>query len=501
MTAQAIPIDGGGPVAEAVLAARCRRSLAAFSRVFWPVIEPDTPLDWNWHHDAICLHLEALVRGQVRLLLINVPPGTAKSTLVCNMLPAWVWTWRPEWRGYFGSYAQPPANRDSLRTRDIIVSPLYRTLFRPDWSLRRDTNAISYFGNDRTGWRRATSVGGSAGAFRGDCWFLDDPHNPNEQLTDAEIERANRFVFGRFWNRLNDLETGGRCIIMQRLHERDITGEALRRLPGQWCHLRLPAEYEPEHHCRTPLGWEDPRRAPGELLHPSRLSHAALAIEKAAQGARAYAAQYQQRPAPAEGALFRWQRIGTVPVAPLLVGRPVRYWDKAGTEGGTGARTAGVKLGFDRLGTCYILDVVKGRWSAGQREDVIRATAERDGAETVVGIEQEPGSGGKESAEATIRNLAGFRVFADRVTGDKVTRAEPLAAQVEAGQVKLVAGGWNDEFLAELAAFPFGQTKDQVDAAAGAYNRAAAERGKRRHAPVAGVRPAYLDGPGGSLAV
>ena len=152
----------------------------------------------------------------------------------------------------------------------------------------------------------------------------------------------------------------------------------------------------------------------------------------------------------------------------------VRYWDKAGTHGG-GAYTAGVLMCRMKDGTYVVADVVRGQWSALERERRIRQTAEMDGHSTRVYVEQEPGSGGKESAENTIRQLAGYRVEADRVTGDKESRADPYAAQVQGGNVYLVQGDWNRPFTAEHETFPAGQYKDQVDSAAGAFAKLSAK--------------------------
>ncbi len=153
----------------------------------------------------------------------------------------------------------------------------------------------------------------------------------------------------------------------------------------------------------------------------------------------------------------------------------VRYWDKAGTAGG-GAYTAGVLLAKDRDGLIYITDVVRGQWAAVDRERIIRATAEADRAKyghVRISVEQEPGSGGKESAESTIRNLIGFSAIADRPTGDKAIRLEPFAAQAGAGNVRLVIARWNGEYVDELTTFPMGKYRDQADATSGAFNRLA----------------------------
>jgi predicted phage terminase large subunit-like protein len=182
----------------------------------------------------------------------------------------------------------------------------------------------------------------------------------------------------------------------------------------------------------------------------------------------AWAAEYQGVPRPVEGNRLKrawFEIVDAIPAAGMMV----RYWDKAGTAGG-GAFTAGVKM-LAADGRFYILDVIRGQWSAGEREAVMRQTATTDGRQVSVVIEQEPGSGGKESAEATIRNLAGFAVYADRVTGSKDTRLEPFAAQAEAGNVKLLVGEWNRDYIDELCAVPGGQYRDQVDATAGAFIR------------------------------
>ena len=151
--------------------------------------------------------------------------------------------------------------------------------------------------------------------------------------------------------------------------------------------------------------------------------------------------------------------------------RYIRYWDKAGTSDG-GAETAGVLIA-EREGVYYIADAIHGQWAAAEREKVIKSTAQLDGRNITIWIEQEPGSGGKESAEATIKNLTGFVVRADRPTGDKITRADPLAAQAEAGNVKIVKGQWNYYYLEQLTAFPNGKFKDLVDATSGAFNKLA----------------------------
>ena len=178
-----------------------------------------------------------------------------------------------------------------------------------------------------------------------------------------------------------------------------------------------------------------------------------------------------------EGAMFRRRWFSVVEAGPAQVSRRIRYWDKAATDEGSGARTAGVRIAKSSEGLYYVESVVAGRWSALKRELVIKQTAEADGSATTIYLEQEPGSGGKESAEASVRNLAGFAAHLDRVTGSKIERAQPLAAQAEAGNVRIVRGPWNQSYLEELCAFPLGVLKDQVDASSGAFNMLATPSG------------------------
>jgi len=192
-------------------------------------------------------------------------------------------------------------------------------------------------------------------------------------------------------------------------------------------------------------------------------------------GEYAFSALYQQRPRPRDGNMFPRELAEIVDAAPVEVDR-VRYWDKAGTES-AGAYTAGVRMSRDKNGLFYVEDVVRAQHGALRRKALMHQTATLDGTRVSVWVEQEPGSGGKESAELTIRDLAGYTVRSETVTGDKATRADPFAAQWQAGNVKLVRGTWNKAYLDELEAFPSGKYKDQADASSGAFNKLALPRG------------------------
>lgn len=452
-----------------------RRSLAEFVKEAWHVLEPNQPYVHGWHVEVICEHLEAITNGDIRRLLINIPPGTMKSTL-CNVFwPAWEWGARgvPANRIISASHVVDLAIRDTLKMRRLITSDWYQALW--PIKLTSDQNAKLYYENEATGWRQACPVKNMTGK-RGDRVVWDDPHSVEDALSIAGRTTALREFRETLPTRLNNPDRSAIVIVMQRLHEADVSGFILENDDIEYEHLCLPMEFDKTVKCKTSIGFTDPRKKEGELLFPERFPPSVIKEYKSTLGAYGYAGQMQQKPAPRTDGFFEWDRIELVDVEALPKMRKIiRYWDKAGTEGG-GARTAGVKLGVCHDGIYWVMHVTAGQWGAPKRERIIRQTAESDGKRVQVWIEQEPGSGGKESAEATIANLAGFSVYAERPTGDKETRAEPYSVQVEAGRVRMVKGAWNELFIDEHKTYPVGKFKDQIDAASGAFNKLAASK-------------------------
>lgn len=443
----------------------CRRSLSYYLCRAWPVLEPEQPYRHGWHVDAMAEHLEAVTTGQITRLLINVPPGTMKSTITSVFWPSWEWgpSMLPHMRVIGASHEQGLATRDTLKMRRLVTSEWYQRLW--PLALTGDQNQKTYYENEKTGFRQAAAVASMTGK-RGDRVVWDDPHSVEAALSDAHRETALRVFQETLPTRLNNPDSSAIVIVMQRLHENDVSGYILENDFG-YEHLCLPMEFESERRCVTSIGFRDPRKDDGELLFPERFSLETVERDKKVMGAMAVAGQFQQRPAPRGGGFFDWQKVGVVDSLPKIT-KTVRFWDKAGTDGG-GAYTAGVKIGAGDDGNFYIMNVVRGQWSAPTREKTIRSTAELDGRKVHIWIEQEPGSGGKESAEATVRNLAGYRIKSERPTGEKSVRAEPFAVQVEAGNVYMLRGEWNQAFIDEMKTFPVGKYKDQMDAAGGAF--------------------------------
>jgi predicted phage terminase large subunit-like protein len=453
-----------------------KRSFVDFVKLAWPVLEPAQPYVHGWHIAAVAEHLVAITEAQLNRLLINVPPGTMKSMLVNVFWPAWEWGPRdkPAYRFIGASHEEGLATRDTMKMRRLIVSDWYQE--RWPTTLTSDQNAKTFFENAKTGFRISCPVKSMTGR-RGDRVMWDDPHSVEAAISDAHRETALRVFDETLPTRLNNPISSAIVIVMQRLHEKDVSGHILEKELG-YEHLMLPMEYEADHPHKTTtsLGFTDPRTEEGELLFPERFPREVVERDKKVMGIYATAGQLQQRPAPRSGGFFDWAELKIVDAAPKLV-KVVRYWDKAGTKDG-GCYTAGVKLGATEDGQYCVLDVVRGQWEAPQRERVMKQTANLDETWVDIWIEQEPGSGGKESAQSTVRNLAGFNIRAQRATGDKEVRAEPYSVQVEAGNVLLVRGPWNQTFIDEHKTFPRSGFKDQIDAASGAFNKVARPAGR-----------------------
>ncbi len=287
--------DGTGP-----------RSFREFVEQAWHVLEPSTAFVPGMHVDAICDHLQAVTEGRIRDLIINVPPGHAKSLLTAVFWPAWVWIDKPQTRWVFSAYRADLAMRDSVKCRTLIESEWYQSRWGDRFGLRDDENQKQRWANDRTGYRVIASVGAGTGE-RGDVVVIDDPTSVDQAESDTERKTANEWWTGTMSTRLNDLRTGHRVVIMQRLHEDDLTGN----LEGRGYELlMLPQEFEPDRACVTSIGWRDPRTEPGELLWPVKNGAAEIARMKVDLGSYRYAGQYQQRPSPAGGGIFKrfWWR-------------------------------------------------------------------------------------------------------------------------------------------------------------------------------------------------
>lgn len=440
------------------------RTFAGFARLAWPILEPANPLIWNWHLDAICEHLEAITFGRMEpRLLVNVSPGSSKSMLISVLWQAWEWgpCAMASMRFLSTSFELGNVTRDTRKTRDLIMSDWYQALW-PEIDLVR--SGETSFANSQTGTREGVPFA-SLTAKRGDRLVIDDPHSLDGAESDTERDKATRRYIEGGQNRLNDQTRSAIVIVMQRLHENDLSGVVLSRDLG-FVHLLIPMEYESARSIVTPIGWKDPRTQEGELMDAKRMPR--LAVERLKLGNDyGYNGQYQQRPAPREGGMFKADMIEVVASAPAG-GIIVRGWDFAGSKRKSSAWTVGLRM--RRVGgLIYIEDVRRKRASPNEVEQMVLGATKDDGLAVLQSLPQDPGQAGLAQKMNYAELLAGWNFRVTTEQGEKQDRAIPFAAQVEAGMVKLVRGQWNSAYLDELRNFPAGSFKDQVDASSRAF--------------------------------
>jgi len=414
---------------------------------------------WDWPHLRLVQeHLAAVADGRCRRLMVFMPPRHGKTELVTIRYPVWRLKQNPGCRVILGAYNQTLANKFSRKARRLAVTEV---------GLSKERAAVEDWETAPGGGMRAVGVGAGITGSGGDLILIDDPVKSREEANSPAYRE-------RVWDWYTDdlytrLEPGGAIVlIMTRWHTDDLAGRILASEDaGNWTVVNLPAEAE----AGDALG-----RAPGAALCPERFDLARLAEIKTVLGSWAYAALYQQRPAPAEGGMFKREWFAIVDALPAGC-TFVRWWDKAATAKG-GDYSAGVLLARAADGRFYVADVQRGQWSSDERNRVMAQTAaldamRRQGSSLEIWMEQEPGSSGKESADLSISQLAGHAVWAETSSGSKEVRAQPLAAQCEAGNVRLLRGAWNAAYIDELTSFPFGANDDQVDASSGAFNKLA----------------------------
>jgi len=465
-----------------------KRSFYHFLQYFWPIVSAHT-FQPNWHIDYLCRELEKVAyavgnkKPKENDVIINISPGTTKTITCSIMFPVWCWTQWPWMRFICASYSGALALESADYCRELLRSPEFHTIY-PDIVIRDDKDTKSLFkivqkinveklGRSREisgGYRFSTSVGGTLMGFHGDILIVDDPINPTQAASDVELGIANRWMEQTLPTRKTDKAISTLILIMQRLSQLDPTGHLLSKDKENIKHICIPGEIRQYKEYLKPPELE--KYYVDDLMDVNRMPWKVLKDLEADLGQYGYAGQIGQNPVPPGGGMFKVERFSVITEMPSRahIVKTVRYWDKAGTQDG-GAYTAGLKMSLLQSGKWVVEDIKRGRWGTDERENIIRYTAEADGKHVIVWIEQEPGSSGKEGAESTIRNLAGFVAFAERPTGDKAFRADPVSVQVNNGNVLLLAGIWHRAFLDELRFFPFSSFKDQTDAFSGAFSK------------------------------
>lgn len=355
------------------LAAICRKSFDAFAQRAFAILEPATPYEYNWHMSCVAEHLEASFRGEIRKLIINIPPRCLKSVLVAQLYPAWVLGKTPNHQFIGVSYAHSLAERNVVRARQIIQDPWYQFTF-PETKLSADQNQKDFFTTTKAGQYKGTGIGGSVTGFGASTILIDDPINPVEAASETIRATAIREIRSTLFSRFNDQRTGRLIMIMQRLHEADPSGDLLR--DGGYTHVKLPAETKTAVHIR--LGDKEWGMEEGELL-TQRLPRDELDKLRTDMGEYLYAGQYLQSPVPAGGGEFKdhWaQRYRNGSLKPKTMNICILV-DPAGGEAlnkkkkKTSDWTAMFVIGFAPDNNKYVLDIIRDRLNPTERVDTL----------------------------------------------------------------------------------------------------------------------------------
>lgn len=415
------------------------------------------------HHATVCEALMRVFRGECKRLIINIPPRYSKTEIVKNFV-GWSLGHAPDSEFIYTSYSGRLAAASSWDVRGLIQEPEYQAIF-PAVGLRDDSSAKDEWRTTAGGIMYAVGSGGTitgygAGKHRlgfGGALLIDDPHKADEARSDVMRQNVIDWFQNTFESRKNSPDTPI-ILVMQRLHESDLAGWLLAGGNGEkWEHVCLPALQED-----------------GTALWPEKHSIEELRRMEAASP-YTFAGQYQQRPAPAEGGLFKPDRIEIVDAIPADAHSFVRGWDLASVAEG-GDWTAGPRIGKLADGRFIIADMVRVREGPDQRDATMKATASRDGIGTKISIPQDPGQAGKTQVAYLTKLLQGYRIIATPESGDKVTRAEPFASQVNVGNVVMLRGPWNTALIDEMRMFPNGTFDDQIDSCSRAFAELIAKR-------------------------
>lgn len=469
----------------AKLADKAREDFFTFFRYFaWPVLEPATVYVDNWHIHAICEHLQAVSKGQVNRLIVNMPFRMLKSTLVSQAWPAWEWIDKPSIQYLTSSYAKVLSVRDAVNSRRIIDSDAYQQAWGDRYQMTSDQNVKSFYENSRRGQRVCTSTDAAATGFGGNRILVDDPISSREADSDAARVASIEWWKGTAATRFNDASKDAAVVVMQRLHENDLTGYLLSQ-PGHWEHLVLPMRYERKRMVMlggkrtevdtdtisTATGFTDPRTVEGELLAPTRLNDVAVRALELDLGTYHTQAQLQQNPEPRGGTIFDrndWKFWKVLPsFDEVILSVDAAFKDTKNSDyvaiqvwGKKGADKYLVSRKKERMGFSATVTAIK----------AIRAKAISDGLKVVATLIEDKANG-PAIIDTIKKDVPG--VVAIEPEGGKTARAYAIEPEHEAGNLWLPDPSVDptiEEFISEAASFPHVAHDDETDAMTQAVN-------------------------------
>lgn len=458
----------------------CEKSLYAFIVASWENgLDPNPYVD-SWHIHCMAEHVQACIEGQIKNLLITIPPRHSKSKVVSVAAPAWTWGPKkmPKEKFISASYGDRLATDLVINTRNLMLSPWYQNRWVGKDKVFRfasDSNTKTRYDNDKGGYRIATTPGGVGMGVGFSVALVDDPLNGNKADSELERDAVISWYRGVLANRANDPHTARKIIVMQRLHELDLAGYVLEN--EDFFHLNIPAEFEKSYTFISPIGVNDPRVREGQLLCPDRFDEVFLDDQK--KDPYKYAAMYQQRPAPLEGGLIKrdWLQRYFEPELPdrfdiVVMAADLSCDDTAGSD--YTVVTVWGKSG----GRIYLLDLVRDRMDINGQLGAIRYLAKKYPQARTKLVEKK--ANGAALIKMLQRELTGLVPCEPKdFGGDKVSRLKACVPEFASNSVYIPHDQlfpWVKDFVAELTSFPKAKNDDQVDSTAYALNWLA-ERG------------------------
>ena len=459
-------------------------SLYEFIRQAWPHMEPGVEFVPSWHIQVICEHLEAVSRGEISRLLINIPPRHSKSTIVSVGWCCWEWLHAPEQKFLAASYSGSLSIRDNLKARRLLQSPWYQDRWSDVFSLTGDQNEKKRFENNRTGYRLATSVGGTATGEGGSRLILDDPHGAQDAQSDTMRESTLEWFDAVWSTRLNNPKTDAMVTVMQRLHQKDISGHILEDIGG-WEHICIPAEYDGKIRT-TSRGRYDPRTKDGELICPDRFGEEEITRLKQLLGTYQSSGQLQQDPTPSGGGILKtkyinlWPKDSGLPQFEYIL----QSYDCAFTEKSSGDPTACTVWGVFTLKNERQLMLIDAWDEHLSYPDLRRRAIDDWTTEYGGGSKDKPFVRArrpdrilveaKASGQSLLQDLHLAKVPAigyNPGNADKVSRAHQTAPTLELGLIWVPEStknpgqpvSWASKFMRQVAKFPVDEHDDYVD--------------------------------------
>lgn len=440
-----------------LLSVLMRRDLSSFIQRSFATVDPGSEYRHNWHIDAIAHQLQRVAAGEIRRLIITMPPRSLKSNAASIAYPAWCLGRFPKMRVLAVSYSETLAEKLAFDCMKVLASKWYQDAF-PLSRVARNRSRKYDFETTLGGGRYSASVGGALTGRGGDLIIIDDPHKPDEAQSDTRRNSVLDWYGSTLLSRCNDPVNTPIILIQQRIHENDLAGMLLGQ--GGWEHLNLQAIAEEDQ--MFDLGRRGfVHQKEGELLHADRLPRALLDDFKSELGSYVFAAQYQQRPAPLEGGLVKWDWFKTYDVKPAPKDRDeiVQCWDTASSAGELNDYSV-CTTWLVRRPQAWLLDLWRGKLEYPDLQRKIKTMAQKMNAKRVL-IER---AGSGISLIQDLSRSTKLNVIGIVPKQDKATRLMSVTAMIEAGRELIPARApWLAEFRHELTMFPNAKHDDQVD--------------------------------------